>query len=130
MVLGYRRSGNFDIKNNSCKNFRVDKFSRIRSILEIFLHKMFYSHVKSQPQNYFNSEIFPIYGSCHHESLTLKASSLSFSSSLAYSLSLSPPLPTLSLTPCVMSFLFLLLPCLLSRSPLPGGITHALLSLP
>ena len=50
------------------KNFRVDKFLRIRSILEIFLHKMFYSRVKSQPQNYFNSDIFPIYGSCHHES--------------------------------------------------------------
>ena len=33
----YRRSGNFRVKNNSREIFRVDKFSRFRSIREIFL---------------------------------------------------------------------------------------------
>ena len=33
----YRRSGNFHVKNNSRENFRVVKFSRSRSIHEIFL---------------------------------------------------------------------------------------------
>ena len=33
----YRKSGNFHIKNNSRENFRVVKFSRFRSICEIFL---------------------------------------------------------------------------------------------
>jgi len=35
MQCAYRRSGNFRVKNNSRENFRVDKFSRFRSIREI-----------------------------------------------------------------------------------------------
>ena len=47
------------------KIFRVDKFSRFHSILESFLRKIrvLNFHGWSQPRNYFNSEIFPIYGS-------------------------------------------------------------------
>ena len=48
------------------KNFRVDKFSRFRFILEIFLRKMFYSRVKYlrlvSTVKLFNNEIFLIYG--------------------------------------------------------------------
>ena len=33
----YRRSGNFHIKNNLCKNFRGVKFLRFHSTREIFL---------------------------------------------------------------------------------------------
>ena len=36
----------FTLKIICVKNFRVDKFSRFRSILEIFLRKMFYSRVQ------------------------------------------------------------------------------------
>ena len=36
----------FMLKIIRIKNFRVDKFSWFRSILEIFLRKMFYSRVK------------------------------------------------------------------------------------
>jgi len=35
--IKYRRSGNFRVKNNSHEIFHVDKFSRFRSIHEIFL---------------------------------------------------------------------------------------------
>ena len=51
------------------KNFHVDKFSRFRSILDIFCIKCFIRVLNfrgwSQLRNYFNSEIFPIYGSLH-----------------------------------------------------------------
>ena len=56
----------FTLKIIRIKSFRVDKFSRFCSILEIFLRKMFIRVLNfcswSQPWNYFNSEIFPIYG--------------------------------------------------------------------
>ena len=59
----YCRSGNFQVKN---KNFRVDKFSWFRSILEIFCVNCFIRvlNFRGRPQarNYFNSEICPIYG--------------------------------------------------------------------
>ena len=55
----------FTLKIIRVKIFRVDKFSRFRSILEIFLRKCFIHVLNfcgwSQPQNYFNSEIFLIY---------------------------------------------------------------------
>ena len=53
----------FMLKIIRAKNFRIDKFPRFCLILEIFLRKMFYLHVKfSRLRNYFNSVIFPIYG--------------------------------------------------------------------
>ena len=36
-TVTYCRLGNFHIKNDSCENFRVVKFSRFRSIPKIFL---------------------------------------------------------------------------------------------
>ena len=66
IVLVIDRSGNFHVKNNLRKKFCVDKFSWFCSILKIFLCKMFYSRLNfrswSELWNYFNGEIFPIYG--------------------------------------------------------------------
>jgi len=39
----YCRSGNFHVKNNLRENFRVVKFSRFRSICEIFLAVDYYN---------------------------------------------------------------------------------------
>ena len=51
----------FTLKIICVINFRVDKCSQFHSIIEIFCVNCFI-RVLFQPQNYFNSEIFPIYG--------------------------------------------------------------------
>ena len=49
----------FTLKIIRVIDFRVGKFLRFRSIPEIFLRKMFYSHDKVLPRNYFRPWLLP-----------------------------------------------------------------------
>ena len=66
VCMYYCRLRNFMLKIIRVENIRVDKFLWFHLILEIFCVKCFICVLNfrswSQPQNYFNSEIYPIYG--------------------------------------------------------------------